>query len=778
MGIHGSSFHDYYNVPKYLPREPLGLTAKEEKLMVEALPRPIYENEFGVFDTANYPPPPPESFYSVREQGLSSPRLLRFAMNYIPSDNSIYKNIGLPIAAIWQPFAELLEDDDQVCTSNEPPFRCTNCMAYVNSFFQFLKGRDKCICNICGTIQKCPSTYADFKENKPELNAGTYEFKAPKEYMDKPAQVPLFLFCIDISTTSAQLGILNQVILSVQTVLDCIPGPAMIGVITFDDKIQIYKVNDFGELSEVIITDIDEPFFSEPVSSSCFDVWENRKELEFLLTGLLQLKPNREFRKSLSIGALLQGLKDSMLKSRGGRVIIFSSKIGEIGKHALTQSADPRPTHGFLNKSHLAQENYSILAEECSQEDICIDIFICTNAIVKIPDLSVLCTVTGGDLYYFPGFNIDLDGERLYYKIARILTRPQCTQVLMRARCSNGLSVDFYIGKCKNKSNLEIQVPCLDSDKSFVVVLKYSDKLEEDSEAFLQCAMLYTSGNGDRIFRVFNGRMYVTKNVDMIYKYADIDAVANVMVKVSACNMFVYSLKKVREDWMNDIACMLKEYKKITGSLDMSRYSPPGPLKLLPLYCNSAFKLNAFTLSDVSLDSRLYSVHALLTISVLQLRLLLYPQVFSLCDFDFPESYDSEIQKAIARTLPSSLKNLKSEGIYIINNGEIIVIYLGSQANEEFLFHIWGTRNIDELFACPDMRQIKDLGSEESQKVWNLLEDLKKRTPNCPPAIYFHFEGRTQGNYMITKLMVEDSTSKEMSYETFIIDCVKLCNRS
>ena len=788
MGAFGVPLADYYNVPAhdYLPGYSTPSPDPPRPLNPADLPRPVAHQDKpqGLYSTVHTPAPPPESLYSVKEQGLSSPRFLRFTMNYIPIDNSLYKSAGPPLAASWQPFAELPISDDPVQASPSPPFRCSNCLAYINPFFKFLEGRQKCSCNMCGSLQDYPELYSGNRSSRPELFAGTYEFRAPAEYTNRPVQPPLFLFCIDISSSSLKLGLPSQVLSSLLAVLDYIPDSdrVEIGILTFDEHIQLYSLGPTGNLLEIVITDVEDPFLSEPVSGCCFNVKSNREQLESLIDKLTLVNFSVEFKKSVSVGALAQALKDTMLRGRGGRVLVFASKIGDVGLHALAARPDKKLRPLFQDQDCVAASNYLRLGEECCGEDMCIDIFVCTTTTVNIPDLGALCTLSGGDLYYFPGFNLEVDGDRLHYKIARVLTRAQCSQALMRVRCSNGLSVDYYIGKYRRKGPMEMEVACLDSDKAFAVVLKYDEHLREDKEYFVQGALLYTSARGERVIRIFNGRLYATTSMASVYKYADADTITNIMLKTSVSDLFAESLTAVRDKWKAMIARVLTCFKKLCGRAVCFDFCCPESLQLLPLYCSAAFKLNALILSEVSMDSRMYSVHAILGFSVLQTRLLLYPTVYSVHDIvtqgNSPGTCEGGVV-ALPATVPASMRSLKPEGVYLISNGDILAFYVGKEANTQFLSNTWGVQSAGELFGSSDHREalvICDRGTEESQKLMLVLEEINKHSPAAHAAAYYHFQGHSPSNYMIKKLMVEDSFAAEMAYEVFLMDCIKLSN--
>jgi protein transport protein SEC24 len=760
-----------------VPVAPIRQAQREPKIQPESLPRPMgrQDEHLGVFTPLGQLPPNPDSLYSVKEQGISNPRLLRVTMNSIPLESSIITTLGLPLSAIWQPYSELPPEDDQIQKVESPPFRCSRCFAYINSFFKFIESSRKCICNICGLSQDTPELYTRDKVSKPELYAGTYDFKAPSEYSNRPAQAPLYLFCIDVTGPSLQLGIIQQVLTSIRVILDYIPYPdrTNIGIITFDSVIQIFKVGNNAELIEVMMTDIEDPFIPEPVSSCCYNLGSDKEKLDILLEKLIDWNFVNPSKQSLAIGGLVYAIKEHMLKSRGGRVIIFTSQLGTVGKNGLTSRSETKQSYSEKDKSYLPAENYYLLGQECCSEDICVDIFACTHQSVNIPSLAALCSQTGGDLYYFPGYKTELDGERVYYLLARILTRPQCSQVVMRARCSNGLSVDYYIGKYKRKGPVEMEIACLDSDKSVVIVIKYDEKLQEGCDYFIQCAMLYTNHAGERLIRICNGKLYATRGIPNILKSADIDAVSNALLRISAQNIYEQPLNVVRENWHNSIIKLLIAHRQTLGDNDFSKILVPDTLKLIALYCNTSTKLPGLTLCNTILDARLYSIHAILSLTIPQSRLLLYPKIYSLHDIieqpHSPGTYSQTSTVLLPKVIPDTIESIKSDGVYLMNNGDVLLIYIGKEVNYEFLRNTWGVDSQEELFHNPEYWPLRDLETEESQRVLAIIEEVRRRNPGVYAPLFYYFEGLSSDDMMLKKMMVEDNNSNELSYGEFLM---------
>eukprot|EP00358_Blepharisma_japonicum_P005435 CAMPEP_0202940746 /NCGR_PEP_ID=MMETSP1395-20130829/862_1 /ASSEMBLY_ACC=CAM_ASM_000871 /TAXON_ID=5961 /ORGANISM="Blepharisma japonicum, Strain Stock R1072" /LENGTH=566 /DNA_ID=CAMNT_0049635397 /DNA_START=107 /DNA_END=1808 /DNA_ORIENTATION=- len=548
---------------------------KEVKVHTETLPRPLerYDDFLGQFTAMGQLPPPILENIIAKEQAVTSPRFLRFTCTQCAIDESTQKSTGLPLAAVWHPLADICPGEDTIPILNKIPFRCNRCLAFVSPHFRFVEGGRKCICNICGLVQDTPDEYFNDRNNKPELWAGTYEFIAPGDYSNRPPMAPLFFFCIDISSNSISLGLPQQILTSIKGVLDYIsfPEKCSIGVMTFDTSMQFYKIGSTGEVSEILITDVDDPFIPESVAGLTYNVAEQREQLDGLLDRLLAWDFTQPPKVNLSAAAIADGMKNYLLKGRGGRVLIFTSQLGTVGKGKLTNRVDPKLFNTDKEKTMYAPlESYVTLAQECTSEDICIDIFLCSGQYADAPSLAALCSQTGGDLHYYPNFNVGFDGERMYYQIFRTLTRTQGFQAVMRARCSNGIAIDQYIGKFKRKGPVEMELACIDSDKTIVIMLKHDSKLQEDIDLHVQCAMLYTSQYGQRLIRIFNGVIKSTKTIPNIFKGGDTDAIANVIARQSAYSIYEEAIGTVREKWHASMITMLTMHRMTVGDGEMN----------------------------------------------------------------------------------------------------------------------------------------------------------------------------------------------------------------
>lgn len=110
-----------------------------------------------------------------------------------------------------------------------------------------------------------------------------------------------------------------------------------------------------------------------------------------------------------------------------------------------------------------------------------------------LTSIAVLPSQTGGDLHFMAPFDVNKHGEKLHYEIFRILTRTSGTEVQIKARVSAGLTVSEYFGGFTFKELPDISLSSIDADKSIGFIIRNDEKLKDNTLAFVQFAMLYTT---------------------------------------------------------------------------------------------------------------------------------------------------------------------------------------------------------------------------------------------------------------------------------------------
>jgi len=233
----------------------------------------------------------------------------------------------------------------------------------VNPHFIFTDGGRIAICNICKMQNKVPSDYYvgtnEFgvrrdKIERHELCKGVYEFLAPADYHNRKPVTPMIAICIDVSVTSVTHGIFNQVLSSVESLLDYIPSPELtkIGIFTFDQTMTYFQIPEdlSKELKVVSASDVEDycvPFPPESMLCNLAEQTEQKDRLIYLIQKLqkyyesvfqTQNQP-KTFSHGVCLGAAISNC-GQLLKSTGGRALVFTTSGPTIGMAKLKRRED------------------------------------------------------------------------------------------------------------------------------------------------------------------------------------------------------------------------------------------------------------------------------------------------------------------------------------------------------------------------------------------------------------------------------------------------------
>ena len=122
------------------------------------------------------------------------------------------------------------------------------------------------------------------------------------------------------------------------------------------------------------------------------------------------------------------------------------------------------------------------------------------------------CTTTRLSLWLSKEESTGRYGEKLHFDIFRDLTRSTVYDISFKARCSIGLTVTKYLGGFGEVAENTVQLSVLDADQTIAFTLKQDVKLKLDSVAYIQFAILFTTGAGERKIRVFNYTLNITES--------------------------------------------------------------------------------------------------------------------------------------------------------------------------------------------------------------------------------------------------------------------------
>lgn len=256
-----------------------------------------------------------------------------------------------------------------------------------------------------------------------------------------------------------------------------------------------------------------------------------RALVESLLDSLPQLFADNKTTGPV-IGPVVQAVCGA-LESRGGKLILFHTALPTFGPGTLSHRDESKLYGTDGEKTLFAPQNdfYKKLAETCVDVGLSIDLFLFPNAYVDVATLGCLSSITGGETFMFPNFNVERDGVKLIGNVYKLVGRTFGFNGLMRVRCSSGLRIAEHFGNFHMKNSTDLELAGVDSEKAFGVLVKHDGKLDEKTEASFQIALLYTTASGLRRVRVHNFSTPVTTLLGNVFRWADMDTTINFLSK-------------------------------------------------------------------------------------------------------------------------------------------------------------------------------------------------------------------------------------------------------
>ncbi|KAG5438368.1 hypothetical protein PCANB_002856 [Pneumocystis canis] len=729
-------------------------------VLVNEILQEIYKRN-AFFTMESYILPSANTDFIAHDQGASSPKFIRLTTRSIPETKEL--STFLPISMIIQPFAQQKPDENPIPLvdyGEMGPPRCRRCRAYINPFMNFIQGGSKFVCNIClfpsdvGAEWFSPLNGIGKRQDldhRPELKYGTVEFVVPKEYETCPVEPIRMIFAIDVSETAIQKEI-PQV--AVDAIMEALYGSS-------DKSFPSGAKSSLNEPQMLIVSDIEDAFI--PLHEGLFvDAYESRRIIETVLKSIPSMFSNLRVPEP-ALGPL---------RKTGGKLIVFLSALPTWGPGNLRFREDSKLYNTDNERQLFTTQNvyWNNLAKKCLSAGIGVDLFLFPTLYMDISTIGVLANVTGGEIYYYQDFTKERDSPKVVGEFVRNVTRQQAYHVQIKVRCSNGLSVERYIGSHIQKKSSELELSIIDSEKAITVTFTHDSKLDRRSCAYFQCAVLYTTVTGYRRLRCYNVAASVSSNLGDIIKHADIDACITVLIKDALLKITKSSLKQIRDELTEICVNILACYRKNASSfIPTSQLVLPENLKLLPIYILCLLKLPALKSGNIQSDLRMQNAQYILSIGVRELISFIYPRILPLHnltdEMGFP---DKEGNLVLPKEIRASSSYLDEGGVYLMINGCDSFLWFHNCVSPNLLKDLYG----NEVFQLADINTqsvfLPNLNTRLSIQIRNIFLYFNTFYPGKTLMAYVSRQGLDKSANEFMAQLVEDKHSNSMSYVDFL----------
>ncbi|CAE6494488.1 unnamed protein product [Rhizoctonia solani] len=765
----------------------------------------------GAFMTCASPQTIPisSSEYVAVDQGNSAPRFIRLSTYSMPFSHDLASGCHLPVAAMIQPFAQQPDNEAPVPVvdfGEAGPPRCNSCRGYINPWCTWTNAGQKWICNLCQETTEVPLEYfATLEasgqrvdhESRPELNHGTIDFIVPKEYWAQPPPPRLLssnndpvaspsrttflpnlqqppppsrkpeslhiLFGIDVSAESVTSGLAHAICTILRHTIFANPDVSSknIGIVAYDAK-SVYFFDLSPNLSQpkmLVVSDMESMFV--PLRTGLFvDPYLSRN----LIEGLLDMIPTY-FISAISGGAALGAVVQaglSALLPTGGEILLFQrshpSDLPERSKPDQELASTDKERTLFVPGSL----KWTELAEECAEAGIAVNTWLFPSQFADVATINALSLKTGGDIYFHPRFLPERDQAVVGSEVSRVLTRPMGYNCTMRVRCSTGLSVSTNLGAFHQMSPSDLTIASSHADNSVLVTFTHSGRLDDRREAHIQSATLYTSRTGERRVRVLNIAVQVSTLAANIFKNADLEVVCCTFTREEALQMMSQrSLTEIRDSISEKCAALLLAYRRnCAASTSPTQLILPEAFKTLPVYVLGLLKSRPLKGSNVITDVRNYHAERLISISTSATMRYLYPRMTAIHDLSPNVGFPSEQtgRLVLPSPMPSSYTHMEPHGVYMIENGEDMYIWVGDGVSPQILLDLFNVENWDEI--GPRTASL-------SVQVRNLITHGNLLRGRALP-LHVVRQNMDGAEIEFSNLLVEDTNNDAMSYVDYL----------
>lgn len=514
----------------------------------------------------------------------------------------------------------------------------------------------------------------------------------------------------------------------------------------------------------------------------------NLSESRHLVEALLAALPSMFAGTRTSESALGPALEAAfqVMQHIGGKMLVLQTALPTTGPGKLKQREAPKLLGGDKEHTLLAPDPgeegnfYKNKAVDFSRQQISVDTYLFgSGAYMDVATVGALSRYTAGQAYFYPQYSAAVDGPRFASDLSTNLTRVTGFESVMRIRCSKGLAITNFYGNFFIRGTDLLALPNVTPATAFNVELSHEDgagELAPGSTITIQAALLYTSTAGERRICVHTLCKPVTQLVADLFRSVDVDTLCNMIAKVALDQALRHGLHMARRYLHTGLVDIVRAYRAATstpygGGLShghapgpLSR-APPAPgqlvaaqaaaadvssmlpdnLQLLPLYALALMKSTLYRGGDqIRSDERAALVYRMLTMPVAFSRQYIYPRLFSLHDMDDavgrPERDPSVPTLAAAAPpvpgvpeeppvrLPPALnltaERLTSDGVYLLDNGVELYLWVGKAAPPQLLGALFGAPSLEGV----DTSQLPltPQGNDYSMRVNALVRTLRR----------------------------------------------------
>uniref|UniRef100_A0A8C4YJK7 SEC24 homolog D, COPII coat complex component n=1 Tax=Gopherus evgoodei TaxID=1825980 RepID=A0A8C4YJK7_9SAUR len=705
----------------------------------------------------------------IQDQGNASPRYIRCTAYCFPSSSDMAKQAQIPLAAIIKPFAAVPPNETPLYVVNHGetgPIRCNRCKAYMCPFMQFIEGGRKYQCGFCNCINDVPPFFFQHLDHigrrtdhyeRPELSLGSYEYVATLDYCrnNKPPNSPAYIFMIDVSYSNIKSGLVKLICNELKTVLDNLPreeqeetSAIRVGFVTYNKVLHFFNVkSNLAQPQMMVVSDVGEVFVPL-LDGFLVNFQESRSVVNNLLDQIPEMFADTNESETVFAPVIQAGMEALKAAECAGKLFIFHSSLPTAEAPGKLKNRDDKKLINTDKEKILFQPQtniYESLARDCVANGCCVNLFLFPNQYVDVASMGLVTMYTGGTLYKYNNFQVHSDGPQFLSDLRKEIGKKTGFDAIMRVRTSTGFRATDFFGAIYMNNTTDVEMAAVDCDKAITVEFKHDDKLNEDSGALIQCAVLYTSISGQRRLRIHNIGLNCSSQLADLYKSCETDALINFFAKSAFKAILSQPLKTIREILVSQTARMLACYRKNCASPSaVSQLILPDAMKVLPVYINCLLKSCVLVgRPEIPTDERAYHRQLVMSMDVADTQLFFYPQLLPIVSIHLNDAFPTAVR--------CSEERLSEGGVFFLANGLNMFLWLGVSTPPEL---IQGIFNVPSFAHISTETLLPEVDNPYSKKLRSIMDYIQSNRPYSMKLLIA--KQREQAEMLFRQYLVED----------------------
>jgi protein transport protein SEC24 len=364
---------------------------------------------------------------------------------------------------------------------------------------------------------------------------------------------------------------------------------------------------------------------------------------------------------------------------------------------------------------------------------------------------------------------------KLRNELRHNLTRFTAWEAVCRVRCSKGFRVSSFNGHFFVRSMDLLALPATNADAAYAVQIAHDEQLPTSNVSYLQCALLYTTADGERRIRVHTMSVPVVPDIAQMFRSIDGGAMSAFLTRLAVERSLTARLQDAREAMQLKLSQSMREFRLLNTSAARAFNCLifPDMMRLMPLFTLCAAKSPSLRgqTRDVSVDERIRSTFEILSAPTEAILRRLYPAMYALHAMPPEAGLQNEAGGIVMppRTVLAG-ERVDARGAYLVDDGRQCLIWLGKMLDRGFINAVFGAQGPPN----PDVDFEPTLVEETqlSKQVCGVIAEVRRRAANgCHCTLTVIKQGEPS-EALLFPLLVEDrgaGGAGAMSYADFLI---------